>query len=142
MGLRTGLTTQDPYSKKEYTELCISIPRLSKWSVARQVFFFSNRQKTRFCSLKLSVLTLWLEPEINNKERSERCTIGESWLILCFYYIIRFCHQGPVVRRPISAQPRVKFNRGFFFCCSKAFSRTIFSVILRASNHQLFDKKN
>ena len=69
MGLRTGLTTQDPYSKKEYTELCISIPRLSKWSVAGQVFFFSNRQKTRFCSLKLSVLTLLLEPEINNKEK-------------------------------------------------------------------------
>ena len=69
MGLRTGLITQDPYSQKEYNELCISIPRLSRWSVARQVFFFSNRRKTRSCSLKLSVLTPLLEPEINNKEK-------------------------------------------------------------------------
>ena len=49
---------------------------------------------------------------------------------------------GPVVRRPISAYPRVKFNPGFFFLCSKAFSQIIFSVIFRASNHQLVDKKN
>ena len=121
MGLRTGLTTQDPYSKKEYTELCISIPRLSKWSVARQVFFFSNRQKTRFCSLKLSVLTLWLAPEINNKEKSERCTIGESWLILCFYYIIRFCHQGPVVRSRLALNPGLNLTGVSFFVAQKHF---------------------
>ena len=30
----------------------------------------------------------------------------------------------------------------FFFLCSKAFSRIIFSVILKASNRQLLDKKN
>ena len=49
---------------------------------------------------------------------------------------------GPVVRRPISAQPGVKFNPCFSFFCSKAFSRIIFSVIFRAFNHQLVDKKN
>ena len=49
--------------------------------------------------------------------------------------------QGPVVPRPISAWPRVKFNPGFFFLCSKAFSRIIFSLIFRASNHQLVDKR-
>ena len=48
----------------------------------------------------------------------------------------------PIVRRPISAYPRVNFNPGFFFLCSKAFSRKIFSVIFRTSNHQLVDKKN
>ena len=55
-----------------------------------------------------------------------------------------FCnkHLGPVVRRPISAQPGVKFDPVFFFLCSKAFSRLIFSVIFRASNHQPVDKKN
>ena len=36
---------------------------------------------------------------------------------------------GPVVQRPTSAQPSVKFNRRFFFFCSKAFSPIIFSVI-------------
>ena len=35
-----------------------------------------------------------------------------------------------------------KFNPGFFFLCSKEFSRVIFSVILGASNHHLVDKKN
>ena len=51
-------------------------------------------------------------------------------------------HQGPAVRRPISAYLRVKFNPGFFFLCSKAFSRIIFSVILSASKHQIVDKKD
>ena len=35
-----------------------------------------------------------------------------------------------------------KFNADFFFLCSKAFSWIIFSVIFRASNHQLVYKKN
>ena len=33
-------------------------------------------------------------------------------------------------------------NLGFFFLCSKAFCRLIFSVIFRAFNDQLVDKKN
>ena len=37
---------------------------------------------------------------------------------------------------------RLALNPGFFFLCSKAFSPIIFSVIFRASNHQLVDKKN
>ena len=37
---------------------------------------------------------------------------------------------------------RLGFKLGFFFLCSKAFCRIIFSVIVRASNHQLVDKKN
>ena len=37
---------------------------------------------------------------------------------------------------------RLALNPGFFFLCSKAFSRIIFSVIFRTSNHQLVDKKN
>ena len=42
----------------------------------------------------------------------------------------------------LALNPGLKFNPGFFLLCSKAFSRVIFSVILRASNHQLVDKKN
>ena len=37
---------------------------------------------------------------------------------------------------------RLALNPGFFFSCSKPFSRIIFSVIFRASNHQLVDKNN
>ena len=42
----------------------------------------------------------------------------------------------------LAVRTQVKFNPGFFFLCSKAFSQIIFSVIFRASNHQLVDKKN
>ena len=49
---------------------------------------------------------------------------------------------GPVVRRPISSQPGVKFNPRFFLLCLKALSRIIFSVIFKAYNHQLVDQKN
>ena len=45
-------------------------------------------------------------------------------------------NRGLVVRRLISAY------LGFFFLCSKAFPRKIFSVIFKASNNQLVDKKN
>ena len=37
---------------------------------------------------------------------------------------------------------RLALNPGFFFLRSKAFSGIIFSVIFRASNHKLVDKKN
>ena len=39
---------------------------------------------------------------------------------------------APVLRRPISAQPWDKFNLGFFFLCSKAFSRIIFCLIFQS----------
>ena len=39
-------------------------------------------------------------------------------------------------------EARLALNPDFFFLCSKTFSLLIFSVIFRASNHQLVDKKN
>ena len=50
--------------------------------------------------------------------------------------------QGPVVQRPITANPGLKFNPGLFLFLSKAFSRTIFSLLFRGANHQIVDKKN
>ena len=50
--------------------------------------------------------------------------------------------QGPVVRRPITANPGLNFNLGFFVFCSKTFSRIIFSILFRASNHQTVYRKN
>ena len=38
--------------------------------------------------------------------------------------------QGPVVQRPISTNPGLNFNPGFFFFCFKAFSRIIFPFFL------------
>jgi len=43
----------------------------------------------------------------------------------------------PVVRRPISANPGqgLNFNPGFFFFCSKGYSRIFVSVRFKATNH-------
>ena len=49
---------------------------------------------------------------------------------------------GPVVQRPISPNPGLTFNPDLFFFSSKAFSRTIFSILFRVANHQIVDKKN
>ena len=51
-------------------------------------------------------------------------------------------NKGPVARRrSISASPRLNFNPGSFFFCSKAFSRMIFSIPFRASNSHIVNKK-
>lgn len=53
------------------------------------------------------------------------------WLALLFL-------QGSAVWRPISANPKVNFNPGFFFLiCLKAFSLIIFSILFRASNSSI-----
>ena len=69
-------------------------------------------------------------------------------------YILNIKHQGrlrrrcnltlgPVVQRLISANPGLNLNLGFFFFfCSKAFSRIIFSILFKASNHQIVGKNN
>ena len=48
---------------------------------------------------------------------------------------------GPVVRRLISTNPGLNFNPGFFFFCSKTFFQIIFSILFRASDSQIVDKK-
>ena len=48
---------------------------------------------------------------------------------------------GRVVRRPVSANPGLNFNPGFFFFSSKAFSRKIFSILFRVFNHQIVEKR-
>ena len=48
----------------------------------------------------------------------------------------------PVDRGSITANPGLNFNSSFFFFYSKAFSRIIFSIIFRASNHQIVDRQN
>ena len=50
--------------------------------------------------------------------------------------------QGPVVGTPVSANPGLNFNPGFFIFLSKALSRIIFSFLFRVSNHQIVGKEN
>ena len=49
---------------------------------------------------------------------------------------------GPVIQRPISANPGLNFNPGLLLFSSKAFSRTIFPILFRVANHQIVDKNN
>ena len=42
----------------------------------------------------------------------------------------------------LAFNPRLNLTRVFILLCSKAFSRIIFSVLFKASNNQLVDKKN
>ena len=50
--------------------------------------------------------------------------------------------QGQVVRTPVSANPGLNFNPGFFFFLSKALSWIIFYISFRASNHQIVGKEH
>jgi len=49
---------------------------------------------------------------------------------------------GPVVRTPVSANPGLNFNPGFFFFLSKALSRILFSILFRVTDHQIVGKEN
>ena len=73
------------------------------------------------------------------------CWPWDIHVCICLAEFLKTCvkkAQGPVVRRPISANPGLNFNPSLFFFSSKAFSRTIFSILFRVANHQIVDKKN
>ena len=50
--------------------------------------------------------------------------------------------QGPVVRRPISANPGLNFNLRFFIPSLKSLFGKIFSVLFKASSSHTLNKKN
>ena len=50
-------------------------------------------------------------------------------------------YQGPVIRRHISDNLGLNFNSAFFFFCLKALKRIILLYYLRASIHQIVDKR-
>ena len=117
--------------------------------------FFSWKQKRFFSRLRRS----WLRPKMcrpsANTENSRR--MREKPLAVPSHFHIQFnqnclkwgmkgeqgwCSgentrlppiwpfQGPVVRTPISANPQLNFNPGFFFFLPKVLSRKMFSIIL------------
>ena len=51
-------------------------------------------------------------------------------MTLLFQVMLDVALQGPVVRTPVSANPGLNFNQGFFFFSSKAISQMIFYIVL------------
>ena len=54
---------------------------------------------------------------------------------------VRNVHLGPVFQRPISPNPGLNFNSGFFISLFKSLLRKIFTVLFRKSNDQIASKK-
>ena len=50
--------------------------------------------------------------------------------------------QSPVVQRPVSNNPGLRFNLSFFVSFCKSLFQTIFSILFWAFKHQIIDKKN
>ena len=63
--------------------------------------------------------------------------LGERWIVT---FTILLQDLGPVVRRPISANPRLNWNLGFFIPLFKILFGIIFCVPFRASNSHILDK--
>ena len=75
-------------------------------------------------------------------EHASYSSLRGTWERGCHLaYSIHGKELGPVVRRPISVNPGLNFNPGFFFFCSKTISRIIFSSLFIESNHQIVDTK-
>ena len=51
-------------------------------------------------------------------------------MILLFQVMLDFALQGQVVQTPVSANPVLNFNQGFFIFSSKALSQMIFYILL------------
>ena len=72
------------------------------------------------------------------------------WNVDCFLRLCKGCHKSLSCKSGYKSSTRDQLfegrskalNLGFFFMCSTAFSLIFFCSILRASNHQLVDKKN
>ena len=79
----------------------------------------------------------------------EECNTCPSYVPLTHFEMVMWFRiepnkkdRGPVVRRPISANPGLDFNLVSFSFLLKAFCRIIFSILFNVSNHQTVDEKN
>ena len=103
----------------------------------------SNKNKDG-CSPSKTFPKKFLHPLLPSRplEKSTRNAKRTFYHIPCFQTLRCFEHQDPVVRTPVSANPGLNFNPGFFIFLSKALSRIIFSILFRVSNYQIVGKEN
>ena len=109
-----------------------SISRSKSWNQKQSnIRLFKKNNNKLSLQAEFSGRSIWRveKKEYNMKEETvqsiKKLMRGESKTSLT-------APLGPVVRRLITAYPRVKINPGFFFFYLKAFSRTIFSVIFKS----------
>ena len=65
-----------------------------------------------------------------------------STLIKWTFWSYKNEHKGPVVRKPISANPGLNFAQGFWFSCLKALLLLIISDSLKAAKAKLLCENN
>ena len=63
-----------------------------------------------------------------------------AWNIMKCIILNVVSDQSPVVRTPVSTNPRLNFNPRSFIFLSRALSRIIFSILFSVSNHQIVGK--
>ena len=63
-------------------------------------------------------------------------------LVVSPFFFREVCLQGPVFQKPISTNPELNFNLGFYTSLFNSLFGIIFSTLYGASNHQIVDKKN
>ena len=94
-------------------------------------YYIGAEDNSRYC-ICICIFFFFLCDELDVNEREQSLL----FLALGLKFDVR---PGP---RPglISANPGLNLNQGFFFFCSKAFYRRIFSILFRALHYQVVTK--
>ena len=112
---------------------------LSKWKIKRDIVARDKKNKTSTDKTNKTCTKKTCTNKTKRASENNGRGLARERVIPCFSFRK---DQGPVVRRPISANPGLNYNPDLSFFSSKAFSRTILSILFRVANHQIVDKKN
>ena len=104
----------------------ITLMHISQWHIDSS----NNAKYLKFCCRKF-------EPTRNGELRRLALRYGDLEIPPKIWSL-----PGPVIRTPVSANPGINFNPGFFIFVSKALSRIIFSFLFRVSYYQIVGKEN
>ena len=81
-------------------------------------------------------------PKLTTGERLTKRELNRPRQAYLYKTCVKQNTQASVVRTPVSANPGLNFNSGFFSFLSKALSRILFFILFRVSNHQIVGKEN
>ena len=127
-------------SAKQHWNLCTRSWVCTMINLVKSHFHFVNQVAAKFKTDFCNLLSHWKPKTI--------ILLGFQWLSKLYrnvFLMLPMQHikiLGPVVQRPISANPGLNFNPGFFFFCLKAFSRIIFPIKLNLLFKLLYQNSN